>query len=198
MGTNTSGLGSNREIAENKLILLYILDKLQIPAGSGHIMNIVLDNYFMNYFMFRQYLNELCAEGLAEAKEVGGEGEKKKSLYTITPAGSQTLGYLHNLVPAGIRATINNLLKDAKKAVRDEARITAEYSIGDINEYNVTCAVKEEDFMIVELKATVSDQSEAIKICDNWKKYSHLIYPEIMQSLFAQRDSCIQNNHHSV
>jgi len=51
---------SNKELAENKLILLYIIDKVNIPISNLQITKIILENKFMNYFMLQQLLNELC------------------------------------------------------------------------------------------------------------------------------------------
>ena len=54
-----NSLGNNRQLAENKLILLYIIDKLEIPVSNLQMTKIILENKIMNYFLLQQYLDEL-------------------------------------------------------------------------------------------------------------------------------------------
>ena len=37
------------ELAENKLLLLYIFDKIKIPITNNKITQIILENNFINY-----------------------------------------------------------------------------------------------------------------------------------------------------
>jgi len=46
---------SNKELAENKLILLYIIDKVNIPISNLQITKIILENKFMNYLCFSSF-----------------------------------------------------------------------------------------------------------------------------------------------
>ena len=81
-----NSLGSNKELAENKLILLYIIDKTDIPMSNLQITKLILENKFMNYFMLQQYLNELY-----ESKFLAADTVEGKKMYKITNTGRQTL-----------------------------------------------------------------------------------------------------------
>ena len=50
---------SSLELAENKLLLLYILKTLRQPISNTQLTEIVLENSFINYFTLQQYVNEL-------------------------------------------------------------------------------------------------------------------------------------------
>jgi len=89
---------SNKELAENKLILLYIIDKVNIPISNLQITKIILENKFMNYFMLQQLLNELCTSNYLLYKNIDN-----KAFYTITPLGKQTLSYFTGHIPQGIK-----------------------------------------------------------------------------------------------
>ncbi|HAA81046.1 MAG TPA: DUF4364 domain-containing protein, partial [Thermoanaerobacter sp.] len=52
-----------QELAENKLIILYILNRINMPITDEQISKIILDNKLMNYFYLRQYLDELIETG---------------------------------------------------------------------------------------------------------------------------------------
>ena len=54
-------LESTVELAENKLIVLYIIKKVNYPISNTQLSEIVLENNLMNYFIFQQYLTELIS-----------------------------------------------------------------------------------------------------------------------------------------
>jgi len=55
--------GSSKELAENKIILLYIIEKIGMPVSNIQITKLVLEKKLMNYFLLQQRLNELCESG---------------------------------------------------------------------------------------------------------------------------------------
>ncbi|MFA6308789.1 MAG: DUF4364 family protein [Clostridia bacterium] len=172
-----------KELAENKLILLYIFGKINIPVSNIQITKIILENKYMNYFLLQQYLNELCENNhlLCEKKE-------DKIFYSLTDSGKQTLEYLSNLIPFGIRKNIDSNMVSEKKKIRNEISITADFTPVNENEFVVTCRVDEGSFNLVELKITVGSKNDAREICNNWKKNSQLIYPEILESISKKRE----------
>lgn len=179
-----NSLGSNRELAENKLILLYIIDKINVPVSNLQITKLILENKFMNYFFLQQYLNELCSSGFLHQKE-----EDSKTFYSITESGKQTLNYFINLIPTGIKGRIDNTIFSIRKKIKNETHITADFIPERENEYIVSCKVHEDDFSLIDLKITVGTKNDARRICRNWEKYSHEIYPEIINILIKDRDS---------
>jgi len=178
-----NSLGSNREVAENKLILLYIIEKINMPVSNLQMTKLILENKFMNYFLLQQHLNELCEGSLLSPEVVEG-----KTFYQITRNGKQTLGYLSNLIPRGIKARIDNTISAIRKNIRNETLITADFIPESENEYIVTCSVREDNFSLIELKLTVGTKADARSICDNWKKHPQALYAEIIESLTKKRD----------
>ncbi|MCX7711622.1 MAG: DUF4364 family protein [Clostridia bacterium] len=176
-------LGSSRELAENKLILLYIIDKINIPINNLQITKIILENRYMNYFLLQQFLNELCENNLLSSAENDG-----KAFYTITPSGKQTLSYFVNLIPVGIKKRIDDSFAFLKKRIKNDTYITADYTPESENEYIVSCKVCEDDFSLIDLEIMVGTKNDARSICENWKKHSQQIYSEIIQSLIKKRD----------
>ncbi|MGI6668867.1 MAG: DUF4364 family protein [Acetivibrionales bacterium] len=61
-----NALGSSKEIVRNKLIILYIIKRLDMPVSNPHITRLILENRLMNYFMFQQCFNELHESGLVK------------------------------------------------------------------------------------------------------------------------------------
>ena len=182
-------IGSNKELAENKLILLYIIDKVNIPISNLQITKIILENKFMNYFTLQQLLNELCSSNY-----LLNENVDNKAFYTITPLGKQTLGYFNKHIPSGIKRLIDNSIANIRSNIRNETFISADYIPGGENDFTVSCQVREDNFNLIDLKITVGTKNDARRICENWKKYSQEIYSEIIESLIKDRTGSDEQN----
>ena len=117
-----NSLGSNKEIVENKLILLYLIEKINVPVSNLQITKLILENKYMNYFLLQQFLNELHESKFLETVPADG-----KSLYKITPAGRQSLEYFPGLIPPGIKMRIDSSFSALRKKIRNETLITADF-----------------------------------------------------------------------
>jgi len=175
-------LGSNKELAENKLILLYIIDRINMPVSNLQIVKIILENKFMNYFLLQQHLNELCESGMLISELI-----EEKTFYNITQNGRKTLEYFISHIPAGIKITIDDTISLIRKKIKNETLITADFLPESENEFIVNCKVREDNFSLIDIKITVGTKSDARLICENWKKYSQEIYSEILESLTRKR-----------
>ncbi len=175
--------GSTRELAENKVILLYLIEKLNMPVSNPQVTKIVLENKFMNYFFLQQYLNELCESNFLSSSQTDG-----KTIYSITTGGRQTLDYFLDIVPAGIKSRIDNAIILLRKNIKNETLITADFTPESENEYIISCGVHEDNFSLIDLKVMVGTRNDARTICENWKKHSQAIYAEIIESLTKIRE----------
>jgi len=176
--------GSSKELAENKIILLYIIEKIGMPVSNIQITKLVLEKKLMNYFLLQQLLNELCESGFLEHVDTDG-----KLFYKISPSGKKTLEYFTSLIPFGIRSIIDNTIPEIRKEIRNDTFITADFVPKSEKEFVVSCKMDEEDFTLIELHVTVGTKSDARNICENWKKHSQEIYSEIVNSLTRKRES---------
>ena len=171
------------EPAISKLILLYIIDKIEMSISNLQITRLVLGNDLINYFFLQQYLNELRNDNFLATEVVN-----KKNYYFITNAGKNTLKNLSHLIPDEIKNKIDHIIKISREKIKKETLITADFIPESENKYSVVCAINEEDFNLIELKIAAGNKNEARIICENWKNYSQYIYPEIIESLTKKRD----------
>ena len=182
-GGNGMSLGNSRELAENKIILLYMIEKINLPVSNLQITKLILENRFMNYFYLQQFLNELCESNLLSTELVDD-----KTYYGITPSGKQTLSYFVDLIHLGVKNRIDQTITNIRKNIRNEILVTADYTPKSENEFVVSCKVREDDFSLIDLEITVGTKSDARQICENWKQHSQSIYPEIIESLIKKRE----------
>lgn len=176
-------LGSNSEQAENKLIILYLINAIDIPFGSLQIIKFILENKLINYFLLRQSLNELCDGGFL--LQHCSEG---KTFYEITDSGRQALEYFSSRIPAGIRGRIDNALPEARERIKQETMIVADFTPESEDKYIVNCRVDEGSFRLLDMTLAVGSRNDAKLICENWKKNSQYIYAELIESLTKTRE----------
>ncbi|HOQ08384.1 MAG TPA: DUF4364 family protein [Clostridiales bacterium] len=200
-------LGSSKEIVQNKLIIMYILQKMDMPVSNNALTKIILEMHLMNWFVQQQCLNELCESGMVslvkdvayarnaseKAHDVSAPtsavSEEPSDSYILTDAGRKTLQYLVTKIPSGIRKRLDSVIPAARREIVEDLLITAEYIPESEDKYLVICKIREKDFPLIELKATVGTKKDALSVCDNWKKHSSAIYSEIIGSLTKDRSS---------
>jgi hypothetical protein len=204
-------LGSSKEIVQNKLIILYIIHRLNIPVSNIHITKMVLQTRLMNYFVFQQCFNELLDGGLivlggSEAAAAGKDiSDRDKdtsaaassnpvsdkghgSRYILSETGQNTLQYFMNLIPPGIKKQLDNATSSVRKKIREETLVTADYIPESEEKFTVVCGIREDDFTLIDLNVAVGTKKDARSICENWKRHSSEIYAEIIEALTKNRD----------
>ena len=76
---------NSAELAENKLLVLYVTDSLKHPITNTQLTEIILENNFINYFTLQQYISELIASDFLRYETVN-----EKKLIRITEKGTNT------------------------------------------------------------------------------------------------------------
>ena len=96
----------NETLAENKVLILYILNKLNKPIDNDNLLKLILSIKEMNYFYFQQFLLDLL-----ENKYIIGYTKEDKTMYKITDTGKETLSLTDDLLPGIVKLQIDNALK---------------------------------------------------------------------------------------
>lgn len=170
------------EMAEEKLFLLYIFDKLNSPITSLQIIRITIEYDLMNYFYLQQYLHELSEDKLLD--NIISEG---KEFYLITNKGKEALSYFLNLVPLRAKIDFDKLIPEIRKSLKNESSVTASVKQVNEHEYEVYCRLSEGGFTLMELKIAAGNKNDAYGIGDNWKSHPEEMYHEITQVLLGKK-----------
>lgn len=161
-----------------KLIVLYMLQKVDFPLTNAQISEFILDRDYTTYFTLQSVLSEL-----AESEMVHQETIRNTSYYTLTDAGAEALHYFQNRVSKMIRDDIDKYIADKKMELRDEVSVIADYYKNTADEYSVRCIVKEKYANPIDLTITVPDEAQAKIVCRNWKTKCQKIYENVMKEL---------------
>lgn len=167
-------------LAENKVLILYILSKVKDALTNNNLFKIVLAVVDMNYFYFQQFLLDLIENGYVMQYE-----KEDVTLYQITDKGRETLALTDDILPGIIKLQVDTNLKGAIEEVSDESSIIAEYTPKNENYYNITCRIVEKNETIFEIKTFAGSREQAKQIVDNWKNYAGQIYPKMIETLTA-------------
>ena len=113
---------SEKSLAEGKIIILYILDKIAKPVTNGELLKVVSSLTDMNYFYFQQFLLDLI-----ENKYIIYYSNEDDMVYSITPEGKDALKLTIDMVPGIRKLRIDKNLKENIDQVEDEVSITADF-----------------------------------------------------------------------
>jgi DNA-binding PadR family transcriptional regulator len=161
-----------------KLIVLYMLDKVNFPLTNERISDFILGMDYTDYFTLQQVISELSETGLVYMTTI-----RNTSHYEITTQGKETLGLFENKISSSIKEEIQKFLQENRYELRNEVNTTADYYKSTIDEYIIRCQVKEGNTNLIELNIAVPTAKQAERMCANWKENSQNIYAYIMKTL---------------
>ena len=147
-----------------KLIILYMLDKVDFPLTNSQISEFILNEGYTTYFKLQQALSELLDSGFIR------EGE-------------ETIHYFKNDISPAIQEDINSFLSNKQYELKNEVAIKADYYRNPNMEYCVRCQILERDAPLIDLTLTVPTESEAMAIAANWTQKNEKIYANLMAEL---------------
>lgn len=161
-----------------KLIILYMLNKVDFPLTTSQISEFVLDKGYTTYFKLQEALSELTDSGLIRA-----ETTHNRTLYHLTENGAETILYFDRKISRAIRNDIDDFLKEKQYDLKEEASVKADYYMNAHREYEVRCRIEENGSNLIDLKLTVPTEQEAEAIANRWNTKSQEIYALILSNL---------------
>jgi predicted transcriptional regulator len=165
-------------LAENKLIILYLMNNVNCPLTNLQILRLLYDFEGFNYYYFQHLLSELI-----EKRYILNYPQGEEWLYEITEEGRTVLSLTDNMLPGIVKHKLDMITKDLLQVVQNEVSITAEFVPENDNQYITKCKIAEAHKVLFELNIFCSSQEQAKKIADNWKRNANSIYPEIIKML---------------
>ena len=149
-----------------KLIILYMLDKVDFPLTNSQISEFILNEGYTTYFKLQQALST-----------------HTRTFYHLTEEGEETIHYFKNDISPAIQEDINSFLSNKQYELKNEVAIKADYYRNPNMEYCVRCQILERDAPLIDLTLTVPTESEAMAIAANWTQKNEKIYANLMAEL---------------
>lgn len=168
-------------LAENKVLLLYILNKLDKPIDNDNLLKLTLSFKEMNYFYFQQFLLDLL-----ENNYIIGYTEDDKTMYKITDLGKETLSLTNDILPGIIKLQIDNFLNEEVTDVQYKDHAFSEFIPKNEHEFIVNCKLVKNNVTIFEIKLQASSSEEAKHMAEKWENNYEDIYPIIKDILSSK------------
>lgn len=164
---------------EDKLIILYVLNKIKTGLSREQIAYIIIQNLQISYIDIQMYLDDLNREGLILEKTA----DHPSSQLMITPDGIRTLDPLMDKIPQYIREMLDVFILNNKKKIYRETDTTATYEQTGPDDFQVYLSLCENNIELMTLSINSPSKEGALAICDNWKNNTQKVYAAIMKSL---------------
>lgn len=161
-----------------KLIILYMLSKVDFPLTTSQISEFILDKGYTTYFKLQETFAEMIESNLILA-----ENTHNRTLYHLTEDGLSTIQFFKNKISPAIQSDIDEFLKEKHYDLKEEVSVKSDYYLNTNHEYEVRCQIIENDFSLIDLKLTVPTEKEAETIANNWTTHNQEIYTLLLTQL---------------
>jgi DNA-binding PadR family transcriptional regulator len=165
-------------LTQYKLIILYMLDKVDFPLTNTQIASFILEKEYTTYFTFQQAISNLV-----DAQLITTESTHSNTRYHITPAGKETLSYFPDKISEAIKEDIRSFFITNKIELRKETIALADYYKTSTNAYAARCQIKNAKSSLIDLIITVKSKKQAEAICENWREQNEVIFGYLMDTL---------------
>ena len=169
----------------NKLTLLFVLDKMEIPLTENSIIDICTSrNNWLNYMDCKDILWQLLEVGFI----YNTNNESDESRYGITMDGRNCLSHFFLRIPQSLREQITAFVKENRMSFKRSQEYVSDYTKNPDGTYTVVLKIKEPLITqpLLEIKLKAPNRHSAIVACKKWKEKA----PNVFEYLY---DSVIDN-----
>ncbi len=162
-----------------KLIVLYMLSRVEFPLTKAQIGDFILEREYTTFITLQQAIGELIDAGFITAQSI-----RNRTHLSITRDGKGTLNFFGNQINDAIKSEIDDYLKSNEMELRNEVSIIADYYKSTSGEYEAHLIAKDKDIHLVDMTISVPLEETAISICENWQRKNQDIYKYLIEHLF--------------
>ena len=161
-----------------KLMILYLIEKVDFPLSNSQISEFILDKGYTNYFTVQRAFHELEEENMLRVKQI-----RNMSHYALSDEGSEAIEMFEYQIPNSIKEDIAQFLKEKEYELRKEASVTADFYPSKGDEYTVNLKIREKENLLLEINLNVVSRDQAVYICDHWEKKHSNVYSMLIEKL---------------
>jgi len=164
--------------SENKLIILYVLNRLKRGLTEEQISYIIIKNLQMSYFDIKLYIQELIETDLIRVYS-----NENKKILTNTDTGRQTLELFENKIPIYICEMLDLYITQNKDEIFKEVQTLANYKENKPGDYQISLRLVENNMDLINISFNSPTLKQTLLICKKWKTDAEKTYAEIIKLL---------------
>jgi hypothetical protein len=169
----------------NKLTLLFVLDKMEIPLTENSIIDICTSrNSWLTYMECKEILWQLIEVGFV----YNTNNESEEGRFGITVDGRNCLSHFFLRIPQSLREQIAIFTKENRMNFKRSQEYVSDYYKNPDGSHTVVLKIKEPLISqpLLEIKLKAPSRHAAILACKKWKDKA----PNVFEYLY---DSVIDN-----
>lgn len=178
----------------NKLILLFVLDKMEIPLTENSIIDICTSrNGWLNYMDCKEVLYQLLEAKFIyktdskSSKNIKLDPEvKNDAVFNITYDGRNCISHFFNRIPQSMREEISAFAKQNRMTFKRSQEYVADYFKNtEDGSHTVVLRIKEPMMQqaMFEIKLKSPTRHAAVNACKKWQEKAPSIYEYIYENL---------------
>lgn len=171
---------NTEELAQNKLLLLYIIKTATYSFTKEDLTEFILEKDYMNYFFIQQYILELLESGFIKADN---QDEEK---FMLLEKGSLALDYFESKIPETLKEELDEIFQKEEKIKKQETQVVSEYFEKENNQFNVNLKLVENEDILFSLYLNVGTLEQAESICKIWKDEPDSVYQGIIKMFIKE------------
>ncbi len=177
-------LSEKEQLVLDKLIMLFVIDKMEIPLTEDSILDIcsVKNTWIQNYMDCKAIIHNLVDSNLLYKI---GDDNQEKELFALSYEGRECLSNLYRRIPLAMREEISAYLQANRLNVKSSQEYSATYSKNDDGSYNVELKIYEplinKPMFVLNIKAP--SRQSANEAIHKWKVNAPAIYEIIYEKL---------------
>lgn len=172
---------NTEDLAQNKLVLLYIIEMSPHPFTKEQLSEFVLERNYMNYFLIQQYLGELLSSNFIKLDD-----KDAKQVYTILKSGKVALHYFEDRISDSIKEDVREQFGQKEKETLLRTQILCDYYEKENAQFVVNIKLVENNDTLLSLYLDVVTKKQAELICEKWKKNTEYIYQNIINLFISE------------
>lgn len=166
----------------NKLIILYVLDKMEIPLTENSILEICTSqNDWLNWIECKDLLSQLITANFVYKPSADNE----ESRYNITVNGRGCISEFYSRIPSSLRAKIDQFAAENKMQFKRNQEYVSKYYKNEDGSYSVELKILEPltAATIFGLTVKADTRNSAMLACKKWRDIAPTIYETVYNKI---------------
>lgn len=171
-----------RDQTTGKLILLWVMEKMEIPLTENSILDMCTSkNNWLNYMECKELMWELLNSGFLYKTEEAENEER----YTITYEGRNCLSHFYKRIPLSTREKITDYVKLNRMNVKRSQEYLSDYTKNSDGSFTVNLRIRSQlvNQPMFELKIKAPSRNSAMNACKKWQDIAPNVYENIVETL---------------
>ena len=172
-----------------KLILLFVLDRIEIPLTESSIIDICTGrNDWLKYMDCKEALSQLIDSKLIYLLNDGADQDPKDFRYSITVEGRNCLSHFFTRIRQSTREEISEFAKQNRLVFKRSQEYVYDYFKNNDGSHTVVLRIKEPNLAqpMFEIRLKTSTRNAAINAGKKWGVKAAQIYEYVFENLISE------------